>query len=143
MDRWGRKPIFTSSLILTGVACIPVGFLEDGSVGKVILPLIGKIVNTITGVLYFGSDREFQNKDNRYFSGVVVQSFDLQKLYTPFLVKDFYYNTIFKKKNNNPTTINNYTTTTNNNNNSNNNNNNMSINMISVCFYLPEESDLT
>jgi len=41
MDYWGRKPFFSSSLILTGVACIPVGLLEDGNVLKTILPLVG------------------------------------------------------------------------------------------------------
>jgi hypothetical protein len=31
------------ALLLTGVACIPVGFLDDDSIGKVILPLIGEL----------------------------------------------------------------------------------------------------
>ena len=40
MDHWGRKPIFVSSLLLTGVACISAGFLDDGT-GKTVLALIG------------------------------------------------------------------------------------------------------
>ena len=40
MDHWGRKPIFVSSLLLTGVACISAGFLDDGA-GKTVLALIG------------------------------------------------------------------------------------------------------
>ena len=40
MDHWGRKPIFVSSLFLTGVACISAGFLDDGA-GKTVLALIG------------------------------------------------------------------------------------------------------
>ena len=42
MDRWGRKPIFVSSLLLTGMATIPAGFLEEG-VEKTILALVGKL----------------------------------------------------------------------------------------------------
>ena len=38
MDHWGRKPIFVSSLLLTGVACISAGFLDDGA-GKTVLAL--------------------------------------------------------------------------------------------------------
>ena len=43
MDRWGRKPIFVSSLLLTGVACIPAAFLDDENPGKTALALIGKV----------------------------------------------------------------------------------------------------
>ena len=41
MDHWGRKPIFVSSLLLTGIAAIPAAFMDDG-VGKTILALAGK-----------------------------------------------------------------------------------------------------
>lgn len=47
MDRWGRKPIFVSSLLLTGIAAIPAAFMEEG-IGKTILSLVGnkQIVTT-------------------------------------------------------------------------------------------------
>ena len=41
MDHWGRKPIFVSSLLLTGIATIPAAFLSDGT-GKTVMALIGK-----------------------------------------------------------------------------------------------------
>ena len=41
MDHWGRKPIFISSLLISGVAAIPAGFLEDGAVRSA-LAMIGK-----------------------------------------------------------------------------------------------------
>ena len=41
MDHWGRKPIFISSLLISGVAAIPAGFLEDGAV-RTALAMIGK-----------------------------------------------------------------------------------------------------
>ena len=41
MDYWGRKPIFVSALLLTGMAAIPAGFLEDGA-AKTVLALAGK-----------------------------------------------------------------------------------------------------
>ena len=40
MDHWGRKPIFVSSLLLTGIAAIPAGFMDDGA-AKTILALLG------------------------------------------------------------------------------------------------------
>ena len=42
MDHWGRKPIFVSSLLLTGIATIPAAFLSDGA-GKTVMALIGKL----------------------------------------------------------------------------------------------------
>ena len=42
MDHWGRKPIFVSSLLLTGIATIPAAFLSDGA-GKTVMALIGKV----------------------------------------------------------------------------------------------------
>jgi len=47
MDSWGRKPIFSSALILAGAACIPVGLLEDGNVFKTVLSLLGMRVKEI------------------------------------------------------------------------------------------------
>ena len=41
MDHWGRKPIFVSSLFLTGIAAIPAAFMDDGA-GKTALALVGK-----------------------------------------------------------------------------------------------------
>ena len=41
MDHWGRKPIFVSSLFLTGFSAIPAAFLDEGT-GKTILSLVGK-----------------------------------------------------------------------------------------------------
>ncbi len=41
MDRWGRKPIFASAFILTGVTAVPAAFLEEGTL-RTILALAGK-----------------------------------------------------------------------------------------------------
>ena len=40
MDHWGRKPIFVSSLMLTGIGSITAAFMADG-IGKTVLALIG------------------------------------------------------------------------------------------------------
>ena len=52
MDHWGRKPIFASSLLLTGIATIPAAFLSDG-IGKTILSLIGMLREKKYARLYF------------------------------------------------------------------------------------------
>ena len=39
MDHCGRKPLFSLSLILTGVTCIPSGYLDGGA--QLALVLIG------------------------------------------------------------------------------------------------------
>ena len=46
MDYWGRKPIFVSALLLTGMAAIPAGFLEDGA-AKTVLALAGNDVDIV------------------------------------------------------------------------------------------------
>ena len=46
MDHWGRKPIFVSSLMLTGIAAIPAAFLEEGT-AKTALALIGKTIASL------------------------------------------------------------------------------------------------
>lgn len=78
MDSWGRKPIFSTSLILTGVACIPVGLLDDGNVFKTILPLVGMIQICYKSFIH---DVEFLNSD---YSGKFGASaaFSIVYLYT-------------------------------------------------------------
>ena len=40
MDHLGRKPLCALSMIITGITCIPSGFLEDGA-AQTVLVLIG------------------------------------------------------------------------------------------------------
>ena len=46
MDRWGRKPIFVCSLMLTGITTIVAAFLHDGDL-KTALALIGNLVKRL------------------------------------------------------------------------------------------------